>query len=72
MRFLSDLLETDYNLFPEAQKKLIDTVRGLKKEFLRAPGVRRADKMKLRALMTGKRAFYLMYKVFDLKNKKVV
>ena len=69
MRFLSDMLETDYHLFPDVQKRIIDTVRGLRKEFLRAPGVRRVDKMKLHALMTGKRIFYLMYRVSDSKKK---
>jgi hypothetical protein len=68
MRFLSDMLETDYRLFPDVQKRIIDTVRGLKKEFLHAPGVRRVDKMKLRALMAGKRVFYLMYKASDAKK----
>jgi hypothetical protein len=62
------MLETDYRLFPDVQKRIIDTVRGLKKEFLHAPGVRRVDKMKLRALMTGKRVFYLMYKASDAKK----
>ncbi|MBR3188447.1 MAG: glycosyltransferase [Lachnospiraceae bacterium] len=68
MRFLSDMLETDYRLFPDVQKRIIETVRGLKKEFLHAPGVRRVDKMKLRALMAGKRVFYLMYKASDAKK----
>ena len=70
MRFLSDMLATDYHLFPDVQKRIIDTVRGLRKEFLHAPGVRRVDKMKLRALMTGKRIFYLMYRASDAKKKE--
>lgn len=70
MRFLSDMLETDYRLFPEVQGRIIDTVKSLKKEFMQAPGVRRVDKMKFRALMTGKRVFYLMYKVSDAKKKQ--
>ena len=70
MRFLSDMRATDYHLFPDAQKRIIDTVRGLRKEFLHAPGVRRIDKMKLRALMTGKRIFYLMYRASDARKKE--
>ena len=70
MRFLSDMLATDYHLFPDVQKRIVDTVRGLRKEFLHAPGVRRVDKMKLRALMTGKRIFYLMYRASDAKKKE--
>ncbi len=70
MRFLSDMLETDYRLFPDVQRRIIDTVKSLKKEFLHAPGVRRVDKMKLRALMAGKRVFYLMYKASDAKKKQ--
>lgn len=69
MRFLSDMLETDYNLFPDTQKRIIQTVRELKKEFLSAPGVRKVDKMKLRVLMLGKRAFYLMYRASDAGKK---
>ena len=70
MRFLSDMLETDYRLFPDVQRRIIDTVREHKKEFLHAPGVRRVDKMKLRALMAGKRIFYLMYRASDAKKKE--
>jgi hypothetical protein len=64
------MLATDYHLFPDVQKRIIDTVRGLRKEFLHAPGVRRIDKMKLRALMTGKRIFYLMYRASDARKKE--
>lgn len=71
MRFLSDMLATDYRLFPHVQARIINTLKGLKKEFLRNPDVRKVDKMKFRALMAGKRIFYLMYKVSDSqKNEK--
>lgn len=70
MRFLSDMLKTDYHLFPDVQRRIIDTLKGLKKEFMKVPGVRRVDKMKLRALMTGKGVFYLMYRASDSKKKQ--
>lgn len=69
MRFLSDMLETGYRLFPEVQKRIIGTVREHRKEFLRSGEVRRVDKMKLRALLAGKRIFYFMYRASDAKKK---
>lgn len=69
MRFLFDMLQTDYRLFPETQRRIIDTVRAHKKEFLGSGEVRRVDKMKLRALLTGKRLFYLMYRASEAKKK---
>lgn len=68
MRFLYDLLETDYRLFPEQQKRIIDTVKAHKKEFLQSKEVRRVDKVKLRTLLAGKRLFFLMYRASDAKK----
>lgn len=69
MRFLSDMLETDYHLFPDVQKRIISTVKSHRKEFLRSPEVRGVDKLKCRALMAGKRVFYLLYRASDAKGK---
>jgi hypothetical protein len=52
------------------QRRIITTLKGLKKEFMSVPHVRRVDKMKLRALMTGKGVFYLMYRASDNKKKQ--
>lgn len=68
LRFLGDLLQTDYNLFPESQKRIITTVRSLRKEFLKNPDVRKVDRLKLRALMVGKPAFFLLYRTSDKKK----
>ncbi|MBE5999531.1 MAG: glycosyltransferase [Sarcina sp.] len=69
MRFLSDLLETDYRLFPDQQKRILSTVRSCRKEFLRSKEVRKVDKLKLRALLAGKWAFYLLYRASDAKKE---
>ncbi len=65
MRFLSDLLETDYGMFPDVQKRIISTLKGYRKEFMRSRQVRKVDKLKLAALLAGKRAFYLLYRISD-------
>ena len=70
MRFLSDLLETDYHLFPEQQKRILSTVRSYRKEFLRSKEVRKVDKLKLRTLLAGKWLFYLMYRASDAKKSE--
>lgn len=70
MRLLSSILETDYHMYPEVQKRIIDTVRGYKDVFLKSKDVRRVDKLKLRSLLAGKRVFYLIYKASDQKKRK--
>ncbi|MBE6007416.1 MAG: glycosyltransferase [Sarcina sp.] len=69
MRFLGDLLQTDYHLFPDAQRRIIDTVKKYRKDFLRSAQVRKVDKLKLRTLLRGKWLFYLMYRTSDAKKK---
>ncbi|MBQ6636108.1 MAG: glycosyltransferase [Lachnospiraceae bacterium] len=68
MRFLSDLLETDYRMFPDVQKRIISTLKKYRREFMRSPDVRKVDKLKLASLLAGKRAFYLLYKVSDSRK----
>lgn len=70
MRFLSDMLETDYHLYPEAQQRIIQTVKEHRKEFMKSKNVRRVDKLKCRALMGGKRVFYLAYRMSDARSGK--
>lgn len=69
MRLLGDILETDYKLFPDVQKRIIDTLRSLRKEFLDNKEVRKVDKLKFRTLMAGKWLFYLMYRASDARKK---
>lgn len=69
MRFLSDLLETDYRLFPEEQKRILSVVRSYRKDFLGSKEVRKVDKLKLRALLAGKWMFYLLYRASDAKKE---
>ena len=70
MRFLGDMLKTDYKLFPDAQRRIIDTVRAYSREFLSLPDVRKKDKFKLRTLLRGKWMFYLMYRLSDSKKNQ--
>ena len=68
MRFLSDLLETDYRMYPDVQRRIINSLKGYRKEFMRSPDVRKVDKLKMASLLAGKRAFYLLYKASDSRK----
>ena len=70
LKLMKNILDTDFNAFPETQQRIITFVKDSREKLLRSPEVRPVDKIKIRTLCLSKRIFYFAYRIGDLKNKR--
>jgi len=71
LRLMKNILNAGFDVFPEAQQRIISYIKSEKENLLASSVVKNVDKIKVRTLCMGRRVFYLAYKVGNLKNRNM-
>ena len=71
LRLMKNILNAGFDVFPDAQQRIISYIKSEKENLLASSVVKKVDKIKVRTLCMGRRVFYLAYKIGNLKNRNM-